>query len=179
MSAAIPSIANCCNPCESQVSVSVPGPEGPAGSNGTDGTNGYNSFCDVAAPFAQPAVGADVDVTVDDARWMSMGQEVFVENGGYYMVVSVVGNVATLKNRGYDANVWVGVIVAAGNLVNPSGEKGETGADGTGSGDMLKAQNLADLTSATTALVNLERPPVRPFSKSLMLALLAISEPMT
>lgn len=131
MSQAIPSPANCCDPCESPLVVNIPGPQGESGDPGTDGVDGINAFSFVTANFTQPAVNANVVVSVDETQWVSVGQDLFVETGGYYLVIAKGGSSLTLKNLGYTANAAPAATILAGTTVGPAGEKGETGATGS------------------------------------------------
>jgi hypothetical protein len=153
MSQAIPTPSNCCSPCSETVNVSVPGPTGPAGTNGTNGVDGENSYTSVVGGYAQPAVNATVSVSVVNSDWIVPGMIVFIQFGGYYEVMSVTDSVTiVVKNLGYDANSPVATAVPNASRVSASGEKG---VPGSGSGDMLKVDNLFGLTNASTALDNL------------------------
>lgn len=153
------SVADCCPPeCTEPISVAIPGPAGADGAAGAAGTDGINAFSATTVAFAQPAVNANVAVTVP-TYWMTVGQDVFGEAGGYYLVVSKTATVATLKNLGYTANAPVATVIPIGTQFSPAGEKGAAGAAGVGSGDMLSADNLAvgptGVANASTALTNL------------------------
>lgn len=152
MSQALASPANCCDPCESPLAgADIPGPAGEDGADGAAGTNGVNAFTDTTANFTQPAVGANVVVSVDSSAWAVPGQEVFVEGGGYYLVVAKpTAASVTLQNLGYDANAAPAAVIASGSHVGPAGEKGETGAVGsagttilTTKGDLLTHDGAA------------------------------------
>lgn len=157
---ALPSAANCCQPCSEIVNVAVPGPQGDDGSNGTNGANGQNAFTFLSAQFTQPAVNATDTAVVLSSDWISLGQDVFLEGGGYYTVTNVSDSThVTLKNLGYTANTPPGTIMAVSSQLSPAGEKGLQGTAGTGSGDMLSAANLAvgptGVANAATARTNL------------------------
>lgn len=151
MSQALAQPQNCCTPCDETVNVAVPGPTGAAGAAGTNGTNGINAFTDTTADFTQPAVGANVTISVGTSAWAVVGQDIFVEGGGYYLVISKPTAASiTVENLGYDANSAPTTIIASGSHVGPAGEKGATGATGssgttilTTKGDILSHDGAA------------------------------------
>src|ERR1051326_7775112 len=84
------------------------GPRGLAGNNGADGTNGtdgINSFTQTSDAFSQPAELTPVSVSVLNSAWVSAGQEIFIEGGGYYVVVSKPDSThISVENPNYDGN---------------------------------------------------------------------------
>ncbi len=109
----------------------VPGPKGDAGTNGTNGTNGDNAWTTTTANFTMPAEGANVTVSVTDSDFMTSGQEVVVEGGGYFEVQSVpsstqvvLQNLASTANLAYQSNVAPGTVIASGAKVVPGGLQG-------------------------------------------------------
>jgi hypothetical protein len=74
----------------------------PGGEPGSGG--GVNAFTDIASDFTVPAIGADIDVTVTEARWIVEGQIVYVGGAGEageagcFRVAAIVGNILTLTN---------------------------------------------------------------------------------
>lgn len=148
--------AACCTPCDDVVVTAVPGPAGAAGADGADGTDGIDAFTITSNDYTQPAAAANVTVDVDESRWMSTGQIVFIEGGGYYEVVSKPSFTSvTLENLDYAANAAPTTVISAASKVSAAGEKGETGAAGAGTGDMLSTNNLSDVANAATSRTNL------------------------
>lgn len=94
------------------------------------GGDGISAFTLTTADFTQPAVNSNVVVSVAQAMWLAMGQTVYIENGGYYEVVSISGMDVTLKNLGYDSNAPLATVIDAGNKVASSGVKGDVGPAG-------------------------------------------------
>lgn len=132
MAASLPGIGECCETCDDQVSVLVPGAHGAAGAAGDDGVDGINAFTTVTAQFTMPAVNSNVLVQVLNSEWMAAGQKIFVQNAGYLEFVSSTSTTnATLKNLGYTGNVAPTTIVAASNKVSPGGVVGAAGAAGS------------------------------------------------
>lgn len=132
--------AGCCTSCDdTPVVVNTPGPQGPAGSNGTNGTNGDNAYTTLAGKFTIPALGSTASCTVVDADPIptsASGQIwVAITGGGYFQVMSKVGNVLTLKNPASGvlavANTAPATDISAGTLVAVSGAVGAAGAAGT------------------------------------------------
>ncbi len=152
--------AGCCTECtDTPVTVNVPGPQGPAGTNGTNGTNGANAYTTLAGKFTIPAQGSTGSVTVVDGTPIptsASGQIwVAITGGGYFQVMSKVGNVLTLKNPASGvlavANTAAGVDISAGTLLAVAGGTGSVGASGT-SGAPVAARYV--VTVADTDLTN-------------------------
>lgn len=157
MAQVLPQPASCCNPCSDPVVQEVPGPPGGDGTNGTNGTDGENAFSSTTANFTQPAVNSNVAVTQTDTDWMTVGQAVFVETGGYYRVVSKNlpsgGTIATLKNLGVSVNAAPTTVISSGSHVSPAGEEGATGS--IPGGALLAANNLSDVNNVATSRTSL------------------------
>lgn len=162
---------NCCSPCPDPIVENYPGTQGKSAyqvavDNGfvgdvtawlasLVGEDGQNAYTALTAQFIQPAVGATVVIAVASTAWMSTGVELFIESGGYYELVSIGGaTAATVRNRGYTANVAPAVVVPLGAQVIAAGEKGETG-EVDANGALLAANNLNDVPLPQTALGNL------------------------
>jgi len=118
--------------CDDPVVENIPGPQGDPGIDGADGTDGQNAFTVTTANFTQPAVNANVTVSLVNSEWASLGQIVVSESGGSYLAMARPTTTSlTIKNLGYDANAAPGVIIPNGSRMSPGGEKGEDGAAGT------------------------------------------------
>jgi len=147
VSAALIQQGDCCNQCpdSSSSGSSVPGPQGPAGNDGTDGTDGVNAFTLTAASFTQPAVDANTaSILVGDSTWMTVGQVVFVQTGGYYEVISRADAThVVLMNLGYDGNAAPAATINSGAQVSPGGLVGPEGPAGD-------SDTLNDLSPTTT-----------------------------
>lgn len=112
----------------------TPGSNGAAGTNGTNGTNGVSAFTTLTASFVQPAINATVSATVGNTSWMANGLPLYIEDGGFYDVVSITNaTTVVIRNLGYNANATPTDTVPSGGKVVPSGLKG---TDGSGSGDL-------------------------------------------
>lgn len=118
--------SGCCAPCAVVETVSIPGVDGAAGAAGTAGSDGLNAFTVVAAPgFAIPALGGAVSIPTANSSWMSIGQPIFVQGGGYYVVTakpSSASITATFSN--FSANSAFAGNVAAGATISASGSAG-------------------------------------------------------
>lgn len=119
-------------------STGQPGAQGTPGSVGPAGPAGPASYTLTTASYVQPAVNANVTVTVENTAWMALSQTIFVGKsgptapGGYYEVVSITNATqVVLKNLGYSINSLPTNTLAAGILVTSAGIKGDTGATGT------------------------------------------------
>src|SRR6478672_3355068 len=90
--------------------VNIPGPQGDKGdpgAPGTDGTNGHNAFSTTLADVLLPIQGNNVSVSLDDASWMQVGQNVFMsgdEGVANFQVISKndTTNFAVLKFLEYN-----------------------------------------------------------------------------
>lgn len=162
----IPSPQDCCSPCETPTTTSVPGPQGAAGDDGADGTDGVNAYTTVAnyTPASQPvmpAEGATVVVNVtSDTGWFAIGATVFVQNWGTMLVTAIPSSSSvTLQNLEntasglYPDNAAPGTSLAAASRIVPTGRQGVAGT--TPAGALLVANNLSDLNDVATARTNL------------------------
>lgn len=139
MPAALPFPNQCCTTCDDLVTANIPGTVGTDGEDGADGADGKNAFTTTTASYVQPAVGADVTANVNDSSWMVIGQEVFVQTGGHYTVISKpTSSKVTLRNAGLDDNAAVAATVPVGMQVGPSGHQGEDGGFDENAGGDLK-----------------------------------------
>ncbi|MEM9450400.1 MAG: hypothetical protein AAGA75_17945, partial [Cyanobacteria bacterium P01_E01_bin.6] len=93
--------------------------------------NGNVGFTTTTADFTQPSVGATVDVSVESADWVSNGQTLFVEGGGYYEATRLTSQSLRLTNLGLTANALPSATINGSAKVSPAGEKGSDGVDGT------------------------------------------------
>jgi hypothetical protein len=81
--------------------------------------------------FTQPAVNSNVAVTFDSTAGMAAGAVLYIEDGGYYQIVSIADAThATLKNLGYTGNAAPAATVPSGGDVIPGGVQGPAGASG-------------------------------------------------
>ena len=117
----------------------------------TTGINGYNAFTVTTASYVQPAVNTNVTISVSNNSqytgvWAVAGQTIYIDNGGYYIVDSVVSSTATSIVVKYESDyaTFNQALTAAGNTVatnkkvSPAGKKG---ADGTNATSILYAYN--------------------------------------
>jgi hypothetical protein len=115
------SLAHHCGcPSPSPALVPVPGTEGAQGV----ATNGRDAFTTTSAGHSSPSGpfnrGDSVTFPVADASWASIGQHIFVQGAGYFLVTSLSGNniAATFINVPANAN---GSVVVGGSVVCPAG----------------------------------------------------------
>jgi len=75
-------INDCCSPCPTVQTTSIPGAQGPAGAAGAAGADGTDAFAIVQAPgFVIPAVGNDVLAPLSNTAWMTVGEIVIAGTG--------------------------------------------------------------------------------------------------
>lgn len=149
MSAALPLATTCCDPCESPVSVAVPGPQGEAGPAGAAGSNGVNAFTLFTANWTIPAELASAVAAVADTSWIAVNQIVYAAKAdgsviGYFQATAIGGATSvTLKNLedaatgAYAGNSAPGTIITTGGKLCPGGMQGPGGTtSGAASGDL-------------------------------------------
>ena len=96
----------------------VQGPQGLAGINGTNGTNGINAYTTTTASYTQPSVNSSVSITVGETGWIAIGQYIYVQGAGYYLVTGTSSSTsvtATLKISEASGTI------TSGKKVTPSG----------------------------------------------------------
>lgn len=109
--------------------MNLPGATGATGADGEDGQSGINSFSLIIDGFTVPAVDDDVSLSVSDSSWMLAQQIVFIQNAGYYQVVSKANsNEVTVTNLGYDGNAAPAAVIGALQYMSPGGLKGLDGS---------------------------------------------------
>lgn len=132
MPSALPTALDCCcDELDSDSIIAVPGPAGADGINGTNGINGKNAFTTLSAQFTMPAVDATADIDVVDGSFIALGQSLFIENAGSFVVTAILSATAvTVENTGATGNAAPGAIIPSGSKVTPGGPIGPTGATG-------------------------------------------------
>lgn len=154
MANGLPAPTDCCQQCPDEPLIeNIPGPAGEDGADGAAGAAGANAFTTLSASFVQPAVSSTVVASVTDSTFLVVGQNVFVETGGYYKVTAKAAGQATLENLGYADNAPPTTVIPNGSQVSPSGPKGQDGT--SASGDMLSANNLNDVANIAASRNNL------------------------
>lgn len=117
------------------------------------GLRGTNAYTTTTATFVTPyptggGSPTQATITVVDASWMIPGEPVFVQGGGFFIVVSVntVSNTAVLSNPGF-ANTVANATIPVGFAVGPSGTQGSLPLP-TPTSSYINAQSIALSTSA-------------------------------
>lgn len=121
------------------------------GSNLPNGIDGFNAYTVTTASYTQPAVNTNVTISVSNSgqytgKWAVPNQTIFVENGGYYIVVSSTATSITMKYESDYATYNQSLTAAAGTVatnkrVSPAGKKGGDGTNGTSGTTILYAYN--------------------------------------
>jgi len=105
---------------------SLPGPRGPKGDPGTPGqagTSGVSPFTTTTSPFVMPAANAQVTVTVAVTSWVAVGQPIYVETAGSFVVVSVLSATSLrLLAQAATTNATAGTVIASGKRVVPGAQ---------------------------------------------------------
>jgi len=94
--------------------------------SGPSGVNGLNAFTTTTAQFIVPAIGDNVTLAVSNSNpstgsWAVPGQSIYIENAGYYTVVSSTTTSIVVTNTGTTGNTAPGTTVASGQQVSPAG----------------------------------------------------------
>lgn len=136
-----------CNPCPPN----PPGKQGPPGNNGSNATNGSNAYTLTTALFVQPDIGDSVVVSVMNGLWVTPGQTIYVQVGGYYTANARTATTLTLTNVGYEGNASPATDIASAQGVAPGGVEGTAGSlEGAAGGSL--AGNYPDPTIAASGV---------------------------
>ena len=102
---------------------------GPQGDPGTTGTAGKNAYTTVAEAFSQPTeICPNLMVVVADASVIPVGVFVYIQNSGWYEVLSKVGNQLALHLE--EAYFGAPGTIDAGSFVMGTGPRGPLGTKG-------------------------------------------------
>lgn len=101
------------------------GPRGPQGLQGDQGDNGINAFTFVTA---NAVLAFPIQLPVAENSWVGIGQVLFVETAGYYLVTGLTATDILLSPLGYPGENTANLIT--GKKVSPAGLRGVAGADG-------------------------------------------------
>lgn len=103
----------------------IPGPRGAAGAPGAAAAvapAGKNAFAVTTAPFTMPVATGTVSVFVDHTGWCAVGQSLFVESAGYFLVDAIPSAVSlTLRAQTVASNATPGTVIATGKRVVAGG----------------------------------------------------------
>jgi hypothetical protein len=114
-----------------------------------DDLDGTVAAVTTSALFTQPSSAANVAITVTKTSPFTVGAELFIENGGFYEVVSIASATGmTVKNLGYADNASPAATIASGSDIIIAGARGAAGTNGT------NGTNGLPWTRGTTTLVS-------------------------
>lgn len=104
-------------------------------STGTDGLDGNNAYTLLTSYFTQPIIGGLVTIQVSTnnqniGSWGAIGQYIYIENGGYYIVSSSTATTMIIQNTGVSGNAAPGTTIATNSKVSPAGSPGIQGING-------------------------------------------------
>jgi hypothetical protein len=90
---------------------------------------GNNAYTKVKSQFTVPAVGSNVTINVLSyspftGEWAIPGQIIFIENAGFYEVISSSDTQIVAKNLGYLGNALAGTIIIVNSFISPGGLPG-------------------------------------------------------
>lgn len=137
----------CCNNCNDPVCQC------------TDGIDGKNIWTLTTANYTQPNIGANVQISTDSTLQFSnqgfgVGQKIFIEDGGYYDVVSIDSlTQMTIQNLGYTGNAIPTLVIGSGAKVSPGGVKGVDGSAGADGTAVLSADHTTSTSVGFSAQV--------------------------
>lgn len=128
------SVVIICGPQGATGSTGAAGPTGATGATGATGPTGPTGATGASARaqllgnFTVPAVGAAAWATFDLDLYGRVGEQIWLEDGGYYTVVNVAGFQLELQNDGDASNPVPGTIIPIGNWGVIAGPKGQSAA---------------------------------------------------
>lgn len=97
---------------------------------GVRGLDGITASTTTTANFTQPAINNLVTINVGDSRWVSVGQDIYIQNAGAYLVAAVTNQTTIqIENLGSPDNVTQGTVITSGRRVSPSGKTGLAGTN--------------------------------------------------
>lgn len=147
----------CCSTCE-EVTTNIPGPQGYPGSDGAPGADGCSPATITTEEFIMP--GCDypgemqVTVTVGSSDCFCPGQVIYIENAGYFRLISIPSSTELLlENLCLDVNAAEGTPIPATSCVSVGGEPGADGGAGTNGADGTDGINAYTVTT-----VNFNQP---------------------
>lgn len=112
----------------------IDGIDGINGIDGVDGVDGINSFTNLTANFIQPNLNNTVTITVENTSFLVSNIIIYIENTGYYKVVSITNSTQLVIENIGDTLISTGTTITLNKKIIISGLKGSTGATGnTGS----------------------------------------------
>lgn len=102
---------------------------------GADGLNGYNAYTRLTTNFVVPNVGDNTLINVSNSGqytgdWANTDQIIFIENAGYYKVMSTGTTSLLVQNLGVPGNAAPLTTINNNSGVSPAGPVGLTGATG-------------------------------------------------
>ena len=127
---------------------------GARGASGFSGNSGYSggsaaAFSITSSSFVMPSSGGNVTINVTDSTWISIGQVVYIETAGYFLVLSTPTTTSVqIQNLGYSGNA-VGTIANTQQL-SPGGLQGASGATGSSSTIVASTATFTVLYSGTS-----------------------------
>lgn len=85
---------------------------------------GGNAYSNTIGSFVQPNCYLNVTILVQSSAWISKGMVLYIENGGYYIVQSVIPLI--VSNPCFVNNSIAGTVIGNNSLVSPGGQQGPT-----------------------------------------------------
>lgn len=133
--------SNCGCSCATPENVSIPG------------VAGENAFTETTASFVVPALGDEVQISVISSEFAVVGQALFIEGAGIFIVVSKP-NVTSiiLEYSNIDSNTESGSTIPSGSQVSPGGTPGANGEDGQNAFTLTTADFTVPAIGATVSI---------------------------
>jgi len=124
----------------------------------TNGLDGQNAFTLTTANFTVPNVSSNVTINVSEAGqatalWGGVGQPIWIEGAGAYLVVSVATGTMVITNSGGASNALPAAPITLGAKVSPSGLSGAgtNGSAGLNGTTVLEIDTTDYVTAQLTA----------------------------
>lgn len=161
-----PTVFQTGGPIAYDITIGIPAGATGTGTAGADGTDGVNAYTQNVLGFQIPALGSTVTLTVGENSWIQVGQWLFIEQSGYFIVTAVGSNGSiTVRNpgagdgypSGVNGQTAPGTVIGSFRGVSPGGVPGVDGAAG-GSGSAGAAGAAAEILVQNTVPVSAPAP---------------------
>jgi len=106
------------------------GPTGNTGATGNTGNAGKNAYTVTTTTFTVPTAGTTNPVEFNNNDCFEVGQYIFIEGAGIYLVDSTATPGFNVLNTGATGNAPRFTVVAIGAMAGPAGPQGTTGPTG-------------------------------------------------
>lgn len=120
--------------------------------SGIKGLDGINASSYTSTNYTQPAINNNVIVALEDTRWLNVGQSIYIEDAGNYVVIDIISLISVeIQNTGSVGNAQQGTVFVSGKKVSASGK---TGLPGTNAVVTTLANSFVQPAENDTVIIN-------------------------